>query len=85
MIVSVSSEIPYVTVFGDGENEAAWDPAPDEGGSGAGFRPVDLLEAAFACCLDVIIRKYADKHRIPLSEAKVSVSLGGDDPIADGL
>ncbi|MGB7911979.1 MAG: OsmC family protein [Desulfobaccales bacterium] len=80
MIVSVSSKIPYVTVFGDGKNEAACDTAPDKGGSGAGFRPVDLLEAAFACCLNVTIRKYADKHQIPLSEAKVNVSLHRDDP-----
>ncbi len=80
MIVSVSSKIPYVTVFGDGKNEAVCDTTPDKGGSGAGFRPVDLLEAAFACCLNVTIRKYADKHQIPLSETKVSVSLHRDDP-----
>ncbi len=80
MIVSVSSKIPYATTFGDGKNEATSDSSPDKGGSGAGFSPVALLEAALACCLNITIRKYAEIHQIPLSETKVSVSVNRDDP-----
>lgn len=75
MIVSVSTKTPYATIFTDGKREAACDTTPDKGGSGSGFRPLDLLEAAFACCLNMTMRMYADKHKIPLAEAKVSVSL----------
>jgi putative redox protein len=78
MIVSVSTKTPYATIFTDGKREAACDTTPDKGGSGSGFRPLDLLEAAFACCLNMTMRMYADKHKIPLAEAKVSVSLNRD-------
>ena len=78
MIVSVSAKTPYATIFTDGKREATCDTIPDKGGSGSGFRPLDLLEAAFACCLNITIRRYADKHKIPLAEAKVSVSLNRD-------
>jgi putative redox protein len=80
MIVSVSTKTPYATIFTDGTREATCDTSPDKGGSGSGFHPHDLLEAAFACCLNMTLRRYADKHQIPLSEAKVSVSLNRDDP-----
>jgi putative redox protein len=78
MIVSVSTKTPYATIFTDGKREAACDTNPDKGGSGSGFSPLDLLEAAFACCLNMTMRMYADKHKIPLTEAKVSVSLNRD-------
>lgn len=80
MIVGVSTKTPYATIFTDGKREATCDTIPDKGGSGSGFRPLDLLEAAFACCLNMTIRMYADKHKIPLAEAKVSVSLNRDNP-----
>jgi putative redox protein len=80
MIVSVSTKTPYATIFTDGKREATCDTAPEHGGGGSGFSPHDLLEAAFACCLNITLRRYADKYQIPLSEAKVSVSLNRDDP-----
>jgi putative redox protein len=80
MIASVSTETPYATVFTDGKRESACDTTPDKGGAGSGFRPHDLLEAAFACCLNMNLRMYAEKHKILLSEAKVAVSLNRDDP-----
>jgi putative redox protein len=80
MIVGVSTKTPYATIFTDGKREATCDTTPDKGGSGSGFRPHDLLEAAFACCLNMTMRMYADKHKIPLAEAKVSVSLNRDNP-----
>jgi putative redox protein len=80
MIVSISGEKPYATIFTDGMREAACDTTLDKGGSGSGFRPHDLLEAAFACCLNISLRMLADKYKIPLREAKVSVMLNRDDP-----
>ena len=80
MIISVSTKTPYATIFSDGKREAACDAALERGGSGAGFGPVDLLEAAFACCLNITLRRYADQQQIPLSDAKVSVSLNKDNP-----
>jgi putative redox protein len=80
MIVSISGEKPYATIFTDGKSEAVCDTTIDKGGGGSGFRPHDLLEAAFACCLNISLRMLADKHQIPLCEAKVSVSLNRDDP-----
>ncbi|MGO9175056.1 MAG: OsmC family protein [Desulfobaccales bacterium] len=80
MIVSVSTKTPYATIFTDGKREATCDTTSEHGGSGSGFSPHDLLEAAFACCLNITLRRYADQYQIPLSEAKVSVSLNRDDP-----
>jgi putative redox protein len=80
MIVSISGAKPYATIFTDGKREAACDTTLDKGGSDSGFRPHDLLEAAFACCLNISLRMLADKHKIPLREAKVSVLLNRDDP-----
>lgn len=80
MIVSVSREKRYTTMFTDGKREALCDTIADKGGSDSGFRPHDLLEAAIACCLNISVRMVADKHKIPLREVKVRVSLSKDDP-----
>lgn len=80
MIVSKSGQKPFVTIFTDGKNEAVCDTTLDKGGSGSGFRPHDLLEAALACCLNMSLRMAADNHKIALREIKVSVLLNRDDP-----
>ncbi len=80
MITSTSMETPYATIFTDGNREAVCDTALDKGGNGSGFRPHDLLEAAFACCLNMSLRMYADKYKIPLSQARVTVTLNRDNP-----
>ncbi len=80
MIVSISGKKPYATIFTNGKSEAACDATLDKGGGGSGFRPHDLLEAAFACCLNISLRMLADKHNIPLREVKVNVSLNREDP-----
>lgn len=80
MIVSTSTEIPYVTLFSDGRHEAKSDTTLENGGGGAGFRPHDMLEAALACCLNMSIRIYAEKREIPLTGARVKVTLHRDDP-----
>lgn len=80
MIVSTSTGIPYVTLFTDGRHEAKSDTTLENGGGGAGFRPHDMLEAALACCLNMSIRIYAEKREIPLTGARVKVTLHRDEP-----
>ncbi|HAO78263.1 MAG TPA: disulfide bond formation regulator [Verrucomicrobia subdivision 3 bacterium] len=46
-----------------------------------GFAPHELLEAAFASCLNIWLRMHANKHDIPLTGVKVTTRLDGmDDP-----
>lgn len=80
MIVSLSTDTPYKTIFTDGKREGFCDTTPDKGGGGSGFRPHDLLEAAVACCLNMNFKMFADKNKISLDEVKVSVALNRDDP-----
>lgn len=80
MIVSVSGDTPYKTIFTDGVREGFCDTTPDKGGGGSGFRPHDLLEAAYACCLNMNLKMFADKNKLHLDEVKVRVSLNRDDP-----
>ncbi len=80
MIVSVSGDTPYRTMFTDGKSEGFCDTTSDKGGSGSGFRPHDLLEAALASCINMNLRMFADKSKIRLDEVRVKVSLNRDDP-----
>lgn len=69
MIVSLSGDTPYRTMFTDGKREGFCDTTPDKGGSGSGFRPHDLLEAAVACCINMNLKMFADRNKIPLIES----------------
>jgi putative redox protein len=75
MIISKSELAPYCTRFSDGTHEATSDVTPDKGGKHAGFRPHDLLEAALANCVNMMVRMYADHHRIPLAGVTTRVKL----------
>ena len=66
MIVSKSTGIPYYTYFTNSKHEFFADAPPAKGGSDAGFRPHELLEASLACCLNMWLRMYADKNGIEL-------------------
>ena len=78
--MSLSGDMPYKTTFTDGKREGFCDTTPDKGGSGSGFRPHDLLEAALACCINMNLKMFADKNKIHLDEVRVRVSLNRDDP-----
>lgn len=75
MIETTSIDPPYAAHFSDGEHMGIADTTEDKGGSQSGFRPHDLLEAAFACCLNMTVRMYADSHTIPLQEVRTKVTL----------
>jgi putative redox protein len=75
-MISATSETPhYRTRFSNGVHEAFADTMPDKGGCAAGFRPHELLEAALACCVNMTVRMYADRHAIPLDAVTTRVRL----------
>lgn len=80
MIKCVSTETNFATRFTNGRHQASSDVPPEKGGSDAGFRPHELLEAALAACMNISLRMYAERYRIPLAEAVVEVSLNRQTP-----
>jgi putative redox protein len=80
MIEASSEQTRYRTRFSNGTASADSDTTPDKGGSGSGFRPHDLLEAALATCVTMMVRMYADNHGIPLDQVTTSVHLDRDNP-----
>ena len=80
MIIAGSKAPAYCTPFSDGEHHAMADTTKEKGGSGSGFWPHTLLEAALATCINITLRKYADKHAIPLADAATKVKLDRSRP-----
>jgi len=80
MIVCESLDTDFQTRFSDGERSAIADTTLDHGGSGQGFRPHDLLEAALGSCIAIVTRMYAQKHGIALEGVTVTVRLNREDP-----
>ena len=75
MIRTSSEETPYRTQFSNGKHASISDSAPDKGGSGDGFRPHELLEAALATCMNMAIRMCAREHGIALTSVSTTVTL----------
>lgn len=80
MILAESLAVKYQVQFTDGTRVAVADTTPDKGGTGLGFRPHELLEAAVATCMTMSLRMYAEEHGLPLSRASVAVSLDRSNP-----
>ena len=80
MIIAGSKAPAYCTPFSDGEHTAVADTTKEKGGSGSGFWPHNLLEAALATCINITLRKYADQNAIPLSTASTKVKLDRSRP-----
>lgn len=78
-MIKTKSEAPtYLTSVSNGGHRLMSDTVEDYGGGNAGFRPHELLEAAFASCLNIWLRMCADKQDIPLRHVEVEVSLKRD-------
>jgi len=75
MIISKSTVTPFLTPFSNSQHAAIADAPPEKGRKGAGFRPHELLEASFACCMNIWLRIYADEHKIELPPFDVRVSV----------
>jgi putative redox protein len=83
MTTAQSEPRKYLTSISNGHHLLMSDTVEAYGGSHAGFRPHELLEAAFASCLNIWLRMHADKYAIPLAGVKVTTRLDGmDDPAA---
>ena len=75
MIKTASKEPLYKTKFSNGKISAFADVPVEKGGAGDGFMPYELLEAALATCINVVIRMYAQNHAIDLASVSTTVTL----------
>jgi putative redox protein len=75
MIHAANLDKSYRTSFGNGKSMSVADMPIAKGGSGDGFGPHDLLEAALATCIVITARKYADEHRLSLSSIECEVRI----------
>jgi uncharacterized OsmC-like protein len=80
MIKSISERASYQTSFTNGQDVSMADTTSDKGGSGGGFRPDELLEAALAISMNIAIRMFAEKHSIPLTSVSTTVKLDQNYP-----
>lgn len=80
MIKATSQSGRLLTRVSNGRHEAYADPAVEKGGSGGGFRPHELLEAALAACVNMAVRLRAQRLAIPLEDVEVTVDLDRSDP-----
>lgn len=80
MIRAENLASPYQIAFHNGEQSGRADTAADKGGSGQGFRPHELLEAALASCMVMTLRMYAERHAIDHAGIGVAVRLNRGDP-----
>lgn len=75
MIIAKSNPTPFKTEFTNNTVHSYSDNTPKKGGSGDGFRPHELLEAALACCINMSARMYAKKNSISLDNVKIVVAI----------
>jgi len=80
MIRTSSQSTKYQTRFTNGQDIAISDTTKNKGGTGQGFRPHELIEAALANCMNITLRMSAEKHAIPLDGVTVTVSLDRSNP-----
>jgi putative redox protein len=78
MITSTSLPEKYCTRFTDGKHEALADAPVEMGGQFAGFKPVQMLEAALGTCINIVLRVAADARGIPLEGIESVVKLNQD-------
>lgn len=80
MIQADSQDTRYQVRFSNRNHISFSDAGPDQGGQHKGFRPHELLEAALASSMNMTLRMAADKRAIPLTGARVIVSLNRTNP-----
>jgi len=80
MITTSSESNAYRTIFSSGAHKAIADAPVAKGGGGAGFDPHELLEAALATCINIVVRKRADQLAIAVDGVAVIVRLDRSPP-----
>lgn len=80
MIKCYSKATPFETEFTNGAYTATADAPKEKGGGDAGFRPLELLEAALGGCINIWLRVYAASHAIPLTGIVTEVTADRQTP-----
>ncbi len=80
MITASSEPTAYRTLFSSGAHQAIADAPVAKGGGGAGFDPHELLEAALATCINIVVRKRASQLAIAVESVAVIVRLDRSRP-----
>ncbi|MBC2602295.1 OsmC family protein [Puniceicoccus vermicola] len=80
MITAGSECRPYKTKFTNKTLVSFSDNTTEKGGSGDGFRPHELLEAAFACCMNMSVRMYAEENSMNLDSVTTTVTIDRSEP-----
>jgi putative redox protein len=80
MITAKSEQTGFLVRISNGKQEAPADAGLDKGGTGQGFRPHELLEAALASCMNMHVRMYAAEHSLPLTAVFTTVTLDRGHP-----
>ncbi|MFC2137816.1 OsmC family protein [Bacteroidota bacterium] len=80
MIQVKSNNNKYQCEVSNGRFVMKADATKDKGGMNEGFRPHELLEAAFATCLNMSVRMRADKLGIKVIDVYVEVEVNKEHP-----
>jgi len=75
MITAVNGPENYRVELGNGSRTIQADVNAEKGGGGNGFRPHELLAAAYASCLNISVRMILDRLKMPYSGVRVEVDL----------
>lgn len=79
MVISTSGSQTYVTEMFNGTSSIYSDVTAEKGGSGKYFRPHDLLESAYASCLNITARMVLDDMNVSYDAVTVKVELDRSD------
>ena len=80
MIKTSSEHAAFQTVFASEHHQAIADAPMAKGGSGAGFDPHELLEAALATCINIVVRKRAAQLNMAVESVATTVRLDRSRP-----
>jgi len=75
MITAHNEKEQYKTMFSNGVHDTIADVGTANGGTNAGFNPHDLLEAAYASCINITVRMWAEKFDVPVTDIITKVSI----------
>jgi putative redox protein len=75
MIKATSLPQAFRTLCAAKNSEVMVDAPIEKGGGSVGFDPHELLEAAYAACINIVVRKRAVQLELPLGSVAVKVEL----------
>ena len=75
LVTTESTDKRYLTIASNGREQIELDAPIPKGGAGRDFGPHELLEAAFAACLNMSVRMHADAHSLPLESVSAQARL----------